>query len=68
MAGKNGAEEYIRITAEGFLEIRARLGKGVPSATGRTLVLASSRGNVEAEGKAADGKTVKVGFNAYVKP
>ncbi len=68
MAGKNGgngAEEYIRVK-DGFLEIRARLGKGVPSSTGKTLVVASSRGNVEAE-DTVDGKTIKVGFNAYTK-
>jgi hypothetical protein len=64
MAGQNG-QEYIRIK-DGFLEIRARVGKGVPSSTGRTLVIASSRGNVDAEGQ-HDGKAVKVGFNAYVK-
>ena len=63
----NGAQgaEYIRIK-EGYLEIRAKLGPGVRSATGKTLVVASSRGNVEAEG-AIDGKVIKVGFNAYTK-
>jgi len=60
-----GTAEYIRIS-EGYLEIRAKLGPGVRSSTGKTLVMASSRGNVEAEGL-IDGKVIKVGFNAYTK-
>ena len=58
-------EEYLRVQ-DGFLEIRAKLGKGTRSASGKTLVLASSRGNQDADGE-HDGKTVRVGYNAYVK-
>lgn len=65
MAGKNG-DEYLRVQ-DGFLEIRAKLGKGTLSGSGKSLVLASSRGNQDADGN-HDGKTVRVGFNAYVKP
>lgn len=38
-----------------------------PSASGKTLVVASSRGNVETEVK-IDGKPVTVGLNAYIRP
>jgi hypothetical protein len=57
--------EYIRIK-DGYLEIRSKLGPGERSSTGRTLVVASSRGNKEADGQ-HNGKTVMVGFNAYHK-
>ena len=65
MAQVQNDQEYTRVK-DGYLEIRAKLGPGARSASGKTLVLASSRGNVDAEGQ-HDGKTVKVGFNAYVK-
>ena len=57
--------EYIRIK-DGFLEIRAKLGPGEPSSTRKTMVVASSRGNKEADGQ-HNGKMVMVGFNAYQK-
>lgn len=37
-----------------------------PSATGKTLVVASSHGNQETEAR-VNGKPVIVGFNAYVR-
>jgi hypothetical protein len=38
-----------------------------PSATGKTMVVATSRGNAPTEAKVG-GKTVIVGLNAYIKP
>ena len=38
-----------------------------PSATGKTLTVASSNGNTETEAR-IDGKPVVVGVNAYIKP
>ena len=38
-----------------------------PSATGKTLTVASSKGNQETEAR-IDGKPVVVGVNAYIKP
>ncbi len=38
-----------------------------PSATGKTLTVASSNGNKETEAK-INGKPVIVGINAYIKP
>ena len=38
-----------------------------PSATGKTLTVASSHGNKETEAR-IDGKPVVVGLNAYIKP
>ena len=38
-----------------------------PSATGKTLTLASTRGNQPTEAK-IDGKPVIIGLNAYIKP
>lgn len=65
MAGTVDGEEYIRVK-DGYLEIRVKLGAGQMSASGKSRVLASSRGNVVAEGKVND-EPVMVGFNAYVK-
>lgn len=58
-------DEYIMV-ANGYLEIRIKLGAGVPSASGKSLVVASTRGNVNAEGL-HNGKPVVVGLNAYQK-
>ena len=38
-----------------------------PSATGKTLTVASSKGNQPTEAR-IDGKPVIVGVNAYIKP
>ena len=38
-----------------------------PSASGKTLVIASTRGNAVTTAK-VDGKPVIVGLNAYIKP
>lgn len=38
-----------------------------PSASGKTLVVASTRGNAATDAK-VDGQTVVVGVNAYIKP
>jgi len=46
------------------LIITADLEHPVPSKSGKTLVVASSRGIVTTEAK-LDGKLIKVGFNAF---
>lgn len=38
-----------------------------PSATGKTLTVASTRGNQPTEAR-IDGKPVIIGLNAYIKP
>ena len=38
-----------------------------PSATGKTLTVASTRGNQPTEAR-VDGKPVIIGLNAYIKP
>lgn len=38
-----------------------------PSASGKTLVVASSRGNQSTDAQ-LDGKTITVGVNAYIRP
>jgi hypothetical protein len=38
-----------------------------PSASGKTLVVASTRGNVVTSAE-VDGKPVIIGLNAYIKP
>ena len=54
------------VTVEGDeLVIRAKLGTPTPSASGKTLVVASSRGN-QATTAIVNGKPITVGFNAYV--
>jgi hypothetical protein len=48
-----------------FIEID--LEKPKPSASGKTLVVASTRGNIVTKAE-VDGKSVIVGLNAYIKP
>ena len=38
-----------------------------PSATGKTLTVASTKGNQPTEGR-IDGQSVSIGVNAYIKP
>ncbi len=49
------------------LVIRMPLQTPQRSASGKTLVVASSRGNVETTAQ-VDGKPVTVGVNAYIRP
>ena len=60
-------QEYQRILRD-HLEIRVKLNGGTPSASGKTLVIASSHGNQPIEGSTYKGKQVILGFNAYIKP
>lgn len=48
------------------LVIRIPMQKPTPSATGKTLVVATSRGNQKTDAK-IDGKEITVGVNAYIK-
>lgn len=48
------------------LVIRVQLGTPTPSASGKTLVVASSRGNVTTTAM-IDGKPVVIGLNAYIQ-
>ena len=50
----------------GNLVITIPMQKPTPSASGKTLVVASSRGN-KATGVLVDGKPVIVGLNAYIR-
>lgn len=47
--------------------IEIDLQKPTPSASGKTLVVASTRGNVITEAK-IDGKPITIGLNAYIYP
>lgn len=47
--------------------IEIDLEKPMPSASGKTLVIASTRGNAVTEAK-IDGKPITIGLNAYVYP
>lgn len=49
------------------LVLRIPMQKPTPSASGKTLVVASSRGNVTTTAQ-IDGKPVVVGVNAYIHP
>ena len=49
------------------LTIEMDLDSPRPSASGKTLVVASSRGNQSTDAQ-VDGKTVTVGVNAYIRP
>ena len=47
--------------------IEIDLEKPTPSSSGKTLVVASSRGNAVTTAM-VDGKPVTIGLNAYIKP
>ncbi|MGD0662302.1 MAG: hypothetical protein ABSD38_29960 [Syntrophorhabdales bacterium] len=49
------------------LIIEIDLEKPTPSSSGKTLVVASTRGNVTTSVE-VDGKPVTIGLNAYIKP
>ncbi len=49
------------------LYIEIDLQEPTPSASGKTLVVASTRGNVITSAQ-VNGKPVTVGLNAYIKP
>ena len=51
---------------EGKLTIVIDLQEPTPSASGKTLVVATTHGNVPTE-CIIDGKTVVIGLNAYIK-
>jgi hypothetical protein len=51
---------------DGFLCIRIPLEAPRPSATGKTLLVASTGGNVVTTAT-VDGKPVVIGLNAYIK-
>ena len=56
----------MKVTIEnGELVIRMPLGTPQPSASGKTLVVASTRGNKTTDLK-IDGKPVTIGLNAYI--
>ena len=52
---------------EGFLYVRLPLQTPTPSATGKTLVVASTHGNTSTTAT-VKGKPVIIGLNAYIKP
>ena len=52
---------------DNVLHIEIPLHSPRPSATGKTLTVASTKGNKETEAR-IDGKPVVVGVNAYIKP
>ncbi len=57
----------MKVAIEGNdLVIRMPMQKPTPSASGKTLVVASSHGNKVTDAK-VDGKAITVGLNAYVK-
>ena len=51
---------------DGNLVITIPMQKPAPSASGKTLVVASSRGN-QATAALVDGKPIIVGLNAYIR-
>jgi hypothetical protein len=58
--------EDLTVTREGeMLVIRIPIAKPTPSASGKTLVVASTRGN-QKTGVQIDGKDLYLGVNAYV--
>lgn len=57
----------MKVTINGkVLKIEIDLTKPTPSASGKTLVIASTHGNVPTEVQ-VDGKPVVIGLNAYIR-
>jgi hypothetical protein len=54
-------------TKRNVLLLELPLQKPEPSSSGKTLVVASTHGNVETDVE-VQGRKVKVGVNAYIKP
>jgi hypothetical protein len=52
----------------GMLVIRIPLETPRPSSSGKTLIVATTGGNIVTGAKLSDGRPVVVGVNAYVKP
>jgi len=52
---------------DGNLVITIPLQKPTPSATGKTLVVATTHGNMVTTAT-VDGKPITIGLNAYIKP
>ena len=50
------------------LVITVPLSEPTPSASGKTLVVASTYGNKEFPDAKVNGKPVTIGLNAYIKP
>ncbi len=71
MAGNQTIEEpSMAMTVEikgNKLCIEIDLEKPTPSSSGKTLVVASTRGNAVTTAE-VDGKSVTIGLNAYIKP
>jgi len=61
MATTNNGE-YIRISKDGYLEIRQLVGKGRPSSTGKNLVVVSTGGF-----QAIEGSDVRLNLTAIRK-
>ena len=62
------AKRFFRSIQEGNkLCIEIDLEKPTPSSSGKTLVVASTRGNAVTAAE-VDGKPVTIGLNAYIKP
>lgn len=56
----------MKVTIEGKdLVVRIPMQKGKPSKSGKTLVVATTHGNVETDAK-VNGKKIKLGLNAYI--
>jgi hypothetical protein len=51
-----------------YLIVRVPLQEAERSATGKTLVVASTHGNQTMADVIVDGKPVTIGLNAYIKP
>jgi hypothetical protein len=64
-------EQHMAMTVEikgnNKLCIEIDLEKPTPSASGKTLVVASTRGNAVTTAE-VDGKPITIGLNAYIKP
>lgn len=55
------------VTIEGnVLVVRIEMQKPTPSASGKSLTVATTRGNVETEAE-VDGKRIVLGLNAYIR-
>ena len=66
---ENWRDKNMKVEVQGKnLVITIPLTEPTPSASGKTLVVASTHGNKEFSDAKVNGKPVTIGLNAYIKP
>ncbi len=65
MARQNGQDVIVTIE-KGYLVIKIKMQEPKASSSGKTMVVASTHGNIKTEAQ-VNGKPITIGLNAYFK-